>query len=70
MKLNTLQFFNNNNSEVLRASFCSGAFKYSDVVQAGSAKTRQRIQDMQRKLQFDDPINIQFTSVSIPVYMN
>ncbi|KAK3597466.1 hypothetical protein CHS0354_041885 [Potamilus streckersoni] len=39
-----------------------GALKFSDVMQAASDKERRNIFDIQDKLQFDDPINIQFTS--------
>lgn len=31
---------------------------------AGSDKDKRKIVDLQTRLQFDDPINIQFTSVS------
>lgn len=34
-------------------------------MQAGSSQYQQQLQDLQRKLSFDDPINIQFTSVTI-----
>ncbi|KAL3879067.1 hypothetical protein ACJMK2_031381 [Sinanodonta woodiana] len=40
----------------------SGALKFSDVMEAASDKERRTIFDIQDKLQFDDPINIQFTS--------
>ncbi|XP_048240735.1 medium-chain acyl-CoA ligase ACSF2, mitochondrial-like [Haliotis rufescens] len=39
-----------------------GALKFSDVMEAGTSKDRAAILDLQRRLQFDDPINIQFTS--------
>ncbi|XP_033742151.1 medium-chain acyl-CoA ligase ACSF2, mitochondrial-like [Pecten maximus] len=40
----------------------SGGFKFSDVLGAATAAEYRGIMDIQRKLQFDDPINIQFTS--------
>ncbi|KAM9837439.1 medium-chain acyl-CoA ligase ACSF2, mitochondrial [Aulostomus maculatus] len=39
-----------------------GMFHLEDVMQAGSSQHMQQLQDLQRKLSFDDPINIQFTS--------
>lgn len=36
---------------------------FEDVMQAGSSQHMQQLQDLQRKISFDDPINIQFTSV-------
>lgn len=39
-----------------------GSFLLNDVIQAGTTKDRQYILDIQKKLQFDEPINIQFTS--------
>ncbi|KAI4807530.1 hypothetical protein KUCAC02_027333 [Chaenocephalus aceratus] len=39
-----------------------GMFLLEDVMQAGSSQYMQQLQDLQRKLSFDDPINIQFTS--------
>ncbi|CAC5408960.1 ACSF2 [Mytilus coruscus] len=39
-----------------------GALKFSDVMEAATNKRRTEILDLQSKLQFDDPINIQFTS--------
>lgn len=39
-----------------------GTFLFNDVVQAGTTKARQYILDIQNKIQFDDPVNIQFTS--------
>ncbi|XP_028989076.1 medium-chain acyl-CoA ligase ACSF2, mitochondrial [Betta splendens] len=40
----------------------AGMFHVEDVMQAGSSQHRQQLQDLQKKLSFDDPINIQFTS--------
>ncbi|XP_008335824.1 acyl-CoA synthetase family member 2, mitochondrial-like [Cynoglossus semilaevis] len=39
-----------------------GMLHFDDVVQAGSSEFMQQLQALQRKLSFDDPINIQFTS--------
>ncbi|KAL3051844.1 hypothetical protein OYC64_001967 [Pagothenia borchgrevinki] len=39
-----------------------GMLLLEDVMQAGSSQYMQQLQDLQRKLSFDDPINIQFTS--------
>ena len=41
-----------------------GTLKFADVMKAGTTKRRREIQDLQSRLQFDDPINIQFTSVT------
>ncbi|XP_029312548.1 medium-chain acyl-CoA ligase ACSF2, mitochondrial [Cottoperca gobio] len=39
-----------------------GMFHLEDVMQAGSSQYMQQLQDLQKKLSCDDPINIQFTS--------
>lgn len=39
-----------------------GMFHFDDVMQAGSSQYVQQLQDLQKKLSCDDPINIQFTS--------
>ncbi|XP_051980981.1 medium-chain acyl-CoA ligase ACSF2, mitochondrial-like [Xyrauchen texanus] len=39
-----------------------GTFHLKDVMQAGTSQHHQQLQDLQKKLMFDDPINIQFTS--------
>ncbi|KAL7856859.1 hypothetical protein SRHO_G00157580 [Serrasalmus rhombeus] len=39
-----------------------GTFHWNDLMQAGSSEHYQQLQDIQKKLSFDDPINIQFTS--------
>ncbi|XP_072228917.1 medium-chain acyl-CoA ligase ACSF2, mitochondrial [Leuresthes tenuis] len=39
-----------------------GMFHFEDMMQAGSSQYVQQLQDLQRKISFDDPINIQFTS--------
>ncbi|XP_052281556.1 medium-chain acyl-CoA ligase ACSF2, mitochondrial-like isoform X2 [Dreissena polymorpha] len=39
-----------------------GTWKLSDVMNAGSDSDIRNIPDLQRRLQFDEPINIQFTS--------
>lgn len=42
-----------------------GMLHLDDVMQAGSSQYVQQLQDLQKKLSFDDPINIQFTSVIV-----
>lgn len=39
-----------------------GTLKFSDVLESGTNVQLQAVYDIQDKLQFDDPINIQFTS--------
>ncbi|KAM6896942.1 medium-chain acyl-CoA ligase ACSF2, mitochondrial [Xenentodon cancila] len=39
-----------------------GMFHFEDVMQAGSSQYMQQLQDLQKKISFDDPINVQFTS--------
>ena len=41
-----------------------GAFKFDDILEAAGPAEVKAILDIQDTLQFDDPINIQFTSVS------
>lgn len=43
--------------------FLSGTLKFDDVMNAGSDADARGIVDLQNKFQFDEPINIQFTSV-------
>lgn len=43
-----------------------GMFHFEDVMQAGGSQHAQQLQDLQKKISFDDPINIQFTSVITP----
>ncbi|XP_036428431.1 medium-chain acyl-CoA ligase ACSF2, mitochondrial isoform X2 [Colossoma macropomum] len=38
-----------------------GTFHWNDLMQAGNSEHYQQLQDIQKKLSFDDPINIQFT---------
>lgn len=38
-------------------------YHLEDVMQAGSSQHMQQLEELQKKLSFDDPINIQFTSV-------
>lgn len=52
-------------SVILLDSQQSGMFNLKDVMQAGSSQYVQQLQDLQRKLSSDDPINIQFTSVNV-----
>ncbi len=39
-----------------------GYFRFDDVLAMGGERHRARLQELQPQLQFDDPINIQFTS--------
>ncbi|KAJ0016093.1 hypothetical protein NQD34_014383 [Periophthalmus magnuspinnatus] len=39
-----------------------GMFHFDDIMQAGDSQHKRELQDLQKKLCFDDPINIQFTS--------
>lgn len=45
--------------------FSSGAFQFGELLDVASTRAKRAIKDFQNKLQFDDPINIQFTSVSV-----
>ncbi|KAK5851236.1 hypothetical protein PBY51_002044 [Eleginops maclovinus] len=49
-------------SVIILGSRQPGMLHLDDVMQAGSSQYMQQLQDLQRKLSFDDPINIQFTS--------
>jgi len=40
-----------------------GMLHVDDVMEAAESSHLQRLQDLQAQLSFDDPINIQFTSV-------
>ena len=42
----------------------SGTMMFQELMQTGGAKERRQLQELQKELQNDDPINIQFTSVS------
>ena len=63
--MESIGFFEPNIYEMLVFHFFRGALRFSDVMSAGSDVDRNYIRDIQYKLQFDDPINIQFTSVSL-----
>uniref|UniRef100_A0A8C4XHL2 Medium-chain acyl-CoA ligase ACSF2, mitochondrial n=1 Tax=Erpetoichthys calabaricus TaxID=27687 RepID=A0A8C4XHL2_ERPCA len=49
-------------SIIMLDSKLPGAFHMSEVMQAASSAYMQQLHDIQKKLSFDDPINIQFTS--------
>uniref|UniRef100_A0A671YHS4 Medium-chain acyl-CoA ligase ACSF2, mitochondrial n=1 Tax=Sparus aurata TaxID=8175 RepID=A0A671YHS4_SPAAU len=49
-------------SVIVLDSLQPGMFHFDDVMQAGSSQYVQQLQDLQKKLSCDDPINIQFTS--------
>lgn len=42
-----------------------GMLHADDVMQAGESRHHKELMDLQSKLSFDDPINIQFTSVTV-----
>lgn len=42
---------------------CSGTFSFNEVMNLGGQSEKQDLDSIQRTLQFDDAINIQFTSV-------
>lgn len=42
----------------------SGAMTFQELIQTGGTQERRQLQELQGELQSDDPINIQFTSVS------
>ena len=43
-----------------------GTFNFSILYNAGGSADHQQRDDLAKKIKFDDPINIQFTSVSWP----
>uniref|UniRef100_A0A3B4ULH7 Medium-chain acyl-CoA ligase ACSF2, mitochondrial n=1 Tax=Seriola dumerili TaxID=41447 RepID=A0A3B4ULH7_SERDU len=45
-----------------------GMLHVEDVMQAGESRHHKELMDLQSKLSFDDPINIQFTSVAFTVW--
>ena len=44
-------------------TFFSGTLSFHDVMYAGGHSEMEELHVLQQRLQFDDPINIQFTSV-------
>jgi len=44
-----------------------GMLHVEDVMQAGESRHHKQLMDLQRKLSFDEPINIQFTSVTFNI---
>lgn len=46
----------------------SGAWKYSDVVCMGTEEDRLKLARIETYIQPDDPVNIQYTSVSVFPY--
>lgn len=44
-----------------------GMLHIEDVMQAAESRHRRELMDLQSKLSFDDPINIQFTSVTFSI---
>ncbi|KAM3592130.1 uncharacterized protein V6R79_013222 [Siganus canaliculatus] len=49
-------------SVIITDSRQPGMFHFDDVMQAGSSQHMQQLEDLQKKLSCDEPINIQFTS--------
>jgi hypothetical protein len=43
----------------------SGAWRFDDIISCGGSIAEQALNDQRRKVQFDDPANIEFTSVSL-----
>lgn len=41
-----------------------GMLHVDDVMQAGDSRHQRELSELQGKLSFDDPVNIQFTSVT------
>jgi len=41
----------------------SGAFSFEDVMQVGGKDEHVKVQEIKKDIQFDDAVNIQFTSV-------
>ncbi|KAK9965637.1 hypothetical protein ABG768_004714 [Culter alburnus] len=50
------------NTVIVTDSQQPGTFHLKDLMQAGDSQHHQQLQDLQKKLVCDDPINIQFTS--------
>ncbi len=57
------------NSYLFQSFIFRGTFTLDDVFNFGGIAERQKIHDLQSQLQFDDPINIQFTSVSFRLFL-
>lgn len=47
----------------------SGTFSFEEVMTMGSSREHHQLAELTNQLQFDDPINIQFTSVSATCYL-
>ena len=41
----------------------SGAFSFEDVLAVGGKEDKLKVEQLQKSIKFDDPVNIQFTSV-------
>ena len=42
----------------------SGTFSFQELMEMGGIEDRQQVENLQKELQSDNPINIQYTSVS------
>lgn len=53
------------NSHVAKLAFNRGTWRFQDIMQMGGNNELKEIGGIQSKIQFDEPANIQFTSVSL-----
>ena len=47
-------------------SFYSGAFSFEEGMSVGGKDEHDKVQEIKKTIQFDDAVNIQFTSVCKP----
>lgn len=47
----------------------SGTFSFDDALSIGGKEERQKLEQVQKHIKFDDAVNIQFTSVSIHLHI-
>lgn len=45
-----------------QCSFSSGAWVYNDLMKAAGSQERAKLEEMDRRLRPDEPVNMQFTS--------
>lgn len=48
---------------------CSGTLSLKDVFDSANKESDVKLSEVENSLQFDDPVNIQFTSVSKQIYL-
>ncbi len=58
------------NSHVAKLAFNRGTWRFQDIMQMGGNNELKEIGGIQSKIQFDEPANIQFTSVSLKLKPN